>query len=140
MGNGIASYIQDFPNIVVHFKQVQKAISQPHTYILLNTLPENEQDCLIQSTILAAVEQDMINDLLKQKKLKTRIIIYGKNNQDISVYTRYKQLYSLGFTNTSIYIGGLFEWVCLQDIYDDESFPTTSKVDDLLRYGGRSPP
>jgi hypothetical protein len=33
-----------------------------------------------------------------------------------------------------LYVGGLFEWMLLQDIYGKEEFPTTTKVLDILRY------
>jgi hypothetical protein len=38
-------------------------------------------------------------------------------HQDLSVYKKYAQLKSLGFTNVSIYMGGLFEWALLQEVY-----------------------
>ena len=37
-----------------------------------------------------------------------------------------------------IYIGGLFEWLLLQDIYGDDEFPTTTKIIDILKYKGKS--
>jgi len=40
--------------------------------------------------------------------------------------------------NLYVYIGGLFEWLLLQDIYGDEEFPTTSKIIDILKYKGTS--
>ena len=52
--------------------------------------------------------------------------------------TKYTQLLNLGFTNVYIYPGGLFEWLCLQDIYGFENFPTTKKELDILRFKGRS--
>ena len=47
---------------------------------------------------------------------------------------KYKQLLSLGFTNVSIYIGGMFEWLLLQEIYGEAPFPTTCHELDLLKY------
>ena len=44
----------------------------------------------------------------------------------------------LGFTNIYIYAGGLFEWLCLQDIYGSSSFPTTKKELDILKYKQKS--
>ena len=44
----------------------------------------------------------------------------------------------LGFQNVYIYVGGLFEWVLLQDIYGMEDFPTTKQERDHLKYKGRS--
>ena len=48
--------------------------------------------------------------------------------------TKYTQLVNLGFVNVYIYPGGLFEWLCLQDIYGDDEFPTTNKELDILKY------
>lgn len=63
-----------------------------------------------------------------------RIIVYGKHNQDDSVYTKAAQLEQLGVRDVYIYVGGMFEWLMLQDIYGASSFPTTTKELDLLRY------
>ena len=41
---------------------------------------------------------------------------------------------TLGFQNIYLYVGGLFEWLMLQDIYGDKEFPTTSKQLDFLKY------
>ena len=53
---------------------------------------------------------------------------------DASTTKKYEQLISLGLKNVYVYGGGLFEWLLLQDIYGDESFPTTSKDLDILKY------
>ena len=65
-------------------------------------------------------------------------IIYGKNSNDNTIYNRYKQLLELGFTNIYLYIGGLFEWLCLQDIYGDDEFQTTKKELDILKFKPKS--
>jgi hypothetical protein len=70
---------------------------------------------------------------LKNNKDKN-IIIYGKNVNDMTVYDKYEQLLKLGFINVYIYPGGMFEWLCLQDIYSSELFPTTKKELDILKY------
>jgi len=44
------------------------------------------------------------------------------------------QLANLGLKNVKVYYGGLFEWLCLQEIYGAELFPTTSQETDLLKY------
>jgi len=44
----------------------------------------------------------------------------------------------LGFLNIYVYLGGIFEWLLLQDIYGDEEFPTTSKIIDILKYSGQN--
>jgi hypothetical protein len=40
----------------------------------------------------------------------------------------------LGFYNVYLYPGGLFEWLCLQDIYSSENFTTTNIELDILKY------
>ena len=41
---------------------------------------------------------------------------------------------ALGFTNIALYLGGLFEWLLLQDIFGFDNFPTTTKTIDILKY------
>ena len=65
---------------------------------------------------------------------RSLIIIYGKNSNDITVITKYNQLIGLGFNNVAIYLGGIFEWLLLQDIYGYDNFSTTSKQIDILKY------
>ena len=77
-------------------------------------------------------ESIMNKHLTKNKNIK--IIIYGKNCSDSNLTQKYAQLNSLGFSNIYIYIGGLFEWLLLQDIYGQAEFPTTTKQLDLLKY------
>ena len=67
---------------------------------------------------------------MKDKK----IIVYGKNNNDDKLFNKYQQLIGLGFTNVHIYIGGIFEWLLLQEVYGNEQFPTTSSELDILKY------
>ena len=63
-----------------------------------------------------------------------KIIIYGRNSNDENIYKKYNQLLKLGFLNVFIYLGGLFEWLMLQDIYGYDEFPTTIKQLDFLKY------
>ena len=65
-------------------------------------------------------------------------MIFGENCSDNKIVSKYNQLYKLGFTNLYVYIGGLFEWLLLQDIYGDEEFPTTNIILDILKYKGTS--
>ena len=87
----------------------------------------------ITGTIDINNEVKVLNDYLKKQKDKM-IIIYGKNNNDETIITKYKQLTGLGFTNVYIYIGGLFEWLLLQEIYGEENFATTTLELDILKY------
>tara|TARA_A100001015_G_C15021358_1_gene728133 strand:- start:2220 stop:2597 length:378 start_codon:yes stop_codon:yes gene_type:complete len=115
----------------INFEELQASVNDRN--IIISTLPDDKQDCLIKHTISIQNESQKINDLLKTNK-QGLIVIYGKNSQDDSVITKSKQLIQLGFTNINLYLGGLFEWLLLQDIYGEELFPTTSKELDLLKF------
>jgi len=116
----------------INYEDVQYAIK--NDYIIINSLPENEQDMLIIKTINASKEVEIMNSLLKSSLKDKNIIIYGKNSNDDKGLIKYNQLISLGFTNVYLYCGGLFEWILLQDIYGDEDFPTTKKELDILKF------
>jgi rhodanese-related sulfurtransferase len=117
----------------LNFEDIQEALKNKENYIIINTLPTNNQECLLPCTIDFKQEEHIINHFLKNNKDKN-IIIYGKNVNDMTVYDKYEQLLKLGFINVYIYPGGMFEWLCLQDIYSSELFPTTKKELDILKY------
>ncbi len=104
-------------------------------YLLINTLDATEQNCLIKETLSIDKEVETINSL---KNKNINIIIYGRNANDESISKKYGQLLTLGFTNIYIYPGGLFEWLCLQDIYGYEKFPTSGKLLDILKFKPKS--
>jgi hypothetical protein len=112
---------------------MQTVIKNPEIYLIINTLPPSEQQCLIVNTTLANEEEAIINRFMKENK-SIRIIIYGRNCNDETINKKYQQLYSLGFYNIFVYLGGMFEWLMLQDIYGKDLFPTTKKELDLLKY------
>ena len=56
------------------------------------------------------------------------------NCNDESIYKKYNQLQDLGFENIGVYVGGMFEWLLLQDVYGEDLFPTTSKELDILKF------
>jgi hypothetical protein len=118
----------------INFEDVQSVIKNPETYLLINTLPESEQNCLIPNTIAPVQEETMINSFLQKRIKEIRIVIYGRNSNDDKIYEKYNQLLKLGFYNIFLYSGGLFEWLMLQDIYGFNEFPTTSKQLDFLKY------
>ena len=119
----------------VNFEDVQYLLNKKDNYLLINTLSDTEQECLITTTITAEKEVELLNSYLKtQHKYIIKIIIYGKNSNDDKIHTKYKQLVSLGFYNVYIYTGGLFEWMLLQDIYGEKEFPTTKKELDILKF------
>jgi hypothetical protein len=117
----------------INYEDMQTVVKNPEIYLIINTLPITEQKCLIINTTLACDEEVIINKFMKDNK-SIRIIIYGKNCNDENVNKKYQQLYSLGFYNIFVYLGGLFEWLMLQDIYGKELFPTTKIEVDLLKY------
>jgi len=122
----------------VNFEYIQKCICYSNDKVLLiNTLDYNKQECLIKNTLHASNEEEVLNKYLKLNK-SIKIVIYGENCIDNKVISKYNQLYKLGFTNLYVYIGGLFEWLLLQDIYGDDEFPTTSKIIDILKYKGKN--
>lgn len=126
MGNS-----QTIPKI--NFEDVQTASKNSEIYLLISTLPIYEQSCLITNSIQAVQEETIINKHLKINS-NVPIIIYGRNTNDETIYKKYQQLLRLGFSNVYLYMGGLFEWLLLQDIYGTNDFPTTSQQLDILKY------
>ena len=120
----------------VNFEDIQTIIKNPANYIVINTLDKHNQSCLIKNTTNIDNEEILINENLKNKKMK--IVIYGKNSSDDLIYKKYKQLLMIGNNNLFVYTGGLFEWLCLQDIYGFDEFPTTSKELDILKYKSKT--
>jgi rhodanese-related sulfurtransferase len=118
----------------INFEDMQSVIKNPEAYLLINTLSESEQACLIPNTMPPAQEETIINNLLQKRTKQVRIIIYGRNSNDEKIYEKYQQLIKLGFYNVYVYPGGLFEWLMLQDIYGFLEFPTTTKQLDFLKY------
>jgi len=118
----------------INFEDLQYGLNKSN-YIIINTLKENEQNCLISGTTPVGEEETIINHILNNMVNKN-IIIYGKNSCDDLIYKKYEQLKKLGIVNVYLYCGGLFEWLLLQDIYGCELFPTTSVEKDLLRFKG----
>jgi len=117
-----------------HFEELQKKITEPSdSFILINTLETNEQGCLICGTLTPDEEINEINNCLKLK-IKKDIILYGKNYHDAKIHTKYSQLNQYGLFNIKLYIGGLFEWLLLQEVYGCKLFPTTTQELDLLKY------
>jgi hypothetical protein len=118
----------------INFEDVQFVIKNYNSYIIINTLSENEQNCLIPFTTNILNEADLINNMIKSGNKEIKIIIYGKNCNDEKIYTKYNQLNSLGFYNLYLYTGGIFEWLLLQDIYGSEQFPSSSIELDILKF------
>tara|TARA_X000000368_G_scaffold250815_1_gene198164 strand:- start:114 stop:533 length:420 start_codon:yes stop_codon:yes gene_type:complete len=115
----------------MNFEDIQEAIKNKNDYILINTLPASEQNILIMNTVKADDEIRVVETAIKAKKF---IIIYGRNNSDQSIFDKYTQILRLGHTKLYLYMGGIFEWLLLQDIYGDDQFKTTSRELDILKY------
>ena len=116
----------------VNYEDVKLCINNSN-YLLKNTLPAYEQTCLIHNTVNFAAEEQIVNNLIKSNKSQI-IILYGKNTNDESVYRKYQEFIELGFINVYIYLGGLFEWLLLQDIYGKDLFKTTSDELDIIKF------
>ncbi len=129
MGNLVSTQINR-----INCVDMQQFISNENN-LIINTLSENNQNCLINNTITADKEVKIINSYLTSNK-NINIIIYGENSSDEKLIKKYLQLQKLGFINIYIYMGGLFEWLLLQEIYGENEFPTTSVVYDILKYKG----
>ena len=108
-------------------------------YIIINTLQEDNQNILIANTLSIENEIKNLNTYIKQNN-NIKIIIYGENSNDNNIIKKYNQLEKLGFKNLYIYLGGLFEWLLLNEIYGEENFPIVNKnnelIIDLLKYKG----
>ena len=120
--------------IKINFEDMQHVCKNKEQYLLLNTLPEMEQGCLIKNTLPAQSEVTIMDTYLKSNNKLVKIIIYGKHCNDDLTEKKYHQLLKLGFSNVHIYGGGMFEWLLLQDIYGADEFPTSSKQTDHLKY------
>lgn len=132
MGN-VSSELTNVPNFI-SYETIQNINDKS---ILINTLTEEEQSCLIEKTLIITDEVAKMTNLIDTHNYD-KIYIYGRNNMDRTVIKKYNQLVTLGLKNVYIYGGGLFEWLLLQDIYGDEMFPTTSKELDILKYRPKS--
>ena len=121
----------------LNFESVQNIVNNntiKGNFIIISTLDLNDQDCLIKNTLDPNREIEILNS---KENSNINILIYGKNCSDSNVINKYNQLYKLGFVNLYVYIGGLFEWLLLQDIYGEDEFPTNNKIVDILKHKGK---
>ena len=104
-------------------------------FIMINTLSLNDQEILICRTTPAKDEETVLNQLLDTyRTADVRIVVYGRNSADTSVFVKQDQIRKLGFAHVYVYLGGLFEWLLLQDIYGADAFCTTTPCRDILKY------
>ena len=116
----------------VNFQDVQYAINKDN--IIINTLEPDNQQCVILKTLTISEETSIINSLIENYRYDRDIIVYGLNCNDKTVDNKIEQLKKMGFRRLFIYRGGMFEWLCMQDIYGQENFKTTSETLDILKY------
>jgi hypothetical protein len=83
----------------INFEDLQYAIKNTNQYIIINTLPNTEQDCLIKHTLSYEQEESTINELLGNYDFNNKkLIVYGKNSGDETAEKKYSQLRTLGFS------------------------------------------
>ena len=117
MGNGISN--------LVNFELLKEMQKDGAT--IIHIMDENEK-VLIFGTVVAEKESEKINKMLSKNDYEKDIIIYGRNCREYeTLLKKQKQLASLGFKNVHIYLGGMFEWLLLQDVYGTKEFPTEKK-------------
>jgi len=115
----------------INFEWIQNILNDPN-YTIINTLPNDKQNCLIKNTLSINEEIKFLNDNLNNPNIN--IVLYGLNSNDDSIINKYKQLLKLGYSNIYVYTGGIFEWLLLQDIYGFDNFKTTSQEIDILKF------
>jgi len=123
-------------NWKIGFERVKQIIAAGD-YVLINTLAEEKQGVLIRGTLAAADEVRRINTLLEQGEQENYcVVIYGENHTDDTILAKRAQLLDLGFTRVYCYLGGMFEWLLLQDVYGGDEFPMTGDASgvDLLAF------
>jgi len=105
-------------------EEMQTILKTPDKYIIIHTLTSEYQDYIIPGTVQDTREESIINEMLTRIDIPDKpIIVYGKNARDETPVTKTKQLKSLGLHDLSIYSGGMFEWLLLNEVYGDTEFP-----------------
>ena len=111
------------------FEDVRANVSGK-TGLVISVLAETDQQVLISGTVPCVDEVAEVEKAIHEKK---EIIVYGTNNHDERVLTKYNQLKKLGGL-PKVYVGGLFEWILLQEFYGKERFALTTYDFDLYQY------
>jgi len=114
----------------IGFTDMKHAVQ--NNYVILNTLAETQQGCLIKGSLQAAEEESIMNDFLEHEETDKLIVVYGAHSCDDSVDKKVDELHEVGFRRVYVYVGGLFEWLLLQDVFGVNEFPTTTRCTDLL--------
>lgn len=126
-----------YKNTILNFDDMKQAIDRGYT--ICHIMEEADEGIIIKNTLSVKDEIKKINDFLQNDQLDGMIVLYGRNYTDIDkLAQRQKQLNSLGFMRVFIYVGGLYEWVLLQNVYGDKLFPT-NRIFDILEIGSIAP-
>ncbi len=126
-----------YKNTILNFDDMKQAIYRGYT--ICHIMEEADEGTIIKNTLSVKDEIKKINDFLQNDQLDGMIVLYGRNYTDIDkLAQRQKQLNSLGFMRVFIYVGGLYEWVLLQNVYGDKLFPT-NRIFDILEIGSIAP-
>lgn len=132
------SHSSDFVNFSAVHKIIVTAYS---TSVLIHTMKIEDEQYLISKTLTASQEEDKINLWIAEHNFEQHIILYGYSHVDMTDLIQKKQkLRAYGFTNVFIYLGGMFEWLLLRDVYGEIEFPVTgltkkSDFIDIMKYG-----
>lgn len=118
----------------ISYEDMQTILTSAQRCVIINTMPADMQHCLIANTLTAFEEEDKINGLIQSSQFNVPIVVYGKNHTDDSVWKKSKLLHSLGFKTVYVYLGGMFEWLLLQDIYGTSFFQTIGQELDILKF------
>lgn len=125
----ITSVIFSPKTSLVGFDDILFAMKHTSRYLFINTMPLNMQNALIPNTISCSEEETIINNIVAEYNTnKYTIIVYGKNACDETVSQKYDQLRIIGFSDIHIYSGGMFEYILLNDMYGEKTFPISSST------------
>ena len=73
----------------IGFEDVKYLLNKGTRFIIINTLDERDQTCLIKGTISPTEEISIINKAISNPTL--HIVIYGRNYTDESIYKKYEK-------------------------------------------------
>lgn len=113
-------------------KKKANPMSNPNI-LLIHCLPSSIKN-MIQFSLNSVDEVNKITENINNNNFNIIIILYGLNSNDTALVEKYNRLLEHGFERIYVYLGGLFEWLCLQDIYGSDEFPTTETDLDLFQY------
>jgi hypothetical protein len=109
-----------------------------HATILINTLPTTEQECVLTGTLSCEEELTCINRYIENNDWSLHIYVYGRNCSDTTVLAKYNRLRQYGFTHVHMYVGGLFEWLLLQELLGSDVCRTTTRPPNLLHFSSNA--